>query len=334
MYLARTQINGSANYVIRETYQEGDLFLSRDLFQLGGDPSQYIIYPGGNAFYFDETLIDGLESTGSQAEDDELEDIFWPFLKPHIQRVLEPFRRRENLTRTTRRKKDRGAIDAKFHMFDKRRIHFLKFGGMDQRNLGRLPASFFAMLYHKSRDEIEQRFIQLERILKPTELKAYTYVIFDLKQYFSEAFAADTPELLDQAKMDDCFVEQICRLNQDASFWAGMALQNSLHEYLARYACLYFDFDYAPRSFIDDYIRQFINSHKAYRPPPRPTSEILQDAEPVFGLNTEKLKAMSRKDLARLYRRKAMKLHPDQGGDHDKFVKLTRTYHELLKTKK
>lgn len=334
MYLAQTQINGRKNYAIRETYQEGDFFLSRDLFELGGDPSQYIIYPGGNAFYFDETLIDGLESMGSQVRDDELEEIFWPFLKPRIQRALEPFRRRENRSRTSRRKKDRRSIDAEFHLFDKRRIHFLKFGRMDQRNLGQLPASLFAMLHQKSRDEIEQRFMQMERILKPTEYKAYTYVIFDLKQYFKEAFAADTPELLDRAKMDDCFVEQICRLNADASFWAGMELQNSLHEYLTRYACLYFDFDYAPRSFIDDYIRQFINSHKAYRPPPRPTSEILQDAEPVFGLNPEKLKAMSRKDLARLYRRKAMKLHPDQGGDHDKFVKLTRTYHELLKTKK
>jgi len=43
---------------------------------------------------------------------------------------------------------------------------------------------------------------------------------------------------------------------------------------------------------------------------------------------------MSRKDFARLYRLKAMELHPDKGGDHDEFVKLTEAYHALLKTKK
>ncbi len=43
---------------------------------------------------------------------------------------------------------------------------------------------------------------------------------------------------------------------------------------------------------------------------------------------------MSRHSLARLYHRRAQKLHPDKGGDHDKFVKLTQAYHDLLKTKK
>jgi curved DNA-binding protein CbpA len=43
---------------------------------------------------------------------------------------------------------------------------------------------------------------------------------------------------------------------------------------------------------------------------------------------------MSRRDLVRLYRRKAQELHPDKGGDHDKFVRLTAAYHEVIKTKK
>jgi predicted 2-oxoglutarate/Fe(II)-dependent dioxygenase YbiX len=28
------------------------------------------------------------------------------------------------------------------------------------------------------------------------------------------------------------------------------------------------------------------------------------------------------------------KLHPDKGGEHETFVKLTQAYHDLLKTKK
>lgn len=334
MYLAQTHINGRILYFIRESYQEAGLFRSRDLFELGVDPRQHIIYPGGNGFYFDEALIDALESKGCQARDHELEEIFWPFLKPRIQRALEPFRRREFSARASRKKKSRAAVDAKFHLFDQRRVHFLKFGQMDQRDLGRMPATFFTMLHRKSRDEIEQRFIQVERILKPTEYKAYTYVIFDLRHFFSEAFAKDSPELLDQEEMDNYFIEAICLLNNDLSFWTGMEPANTLHAYLTRYACLYFDFDYAPRSFMEDYIRQFVNSRKAHRPPPKRTSEILQDAGTAFGLDPEKLKTMSRKEVARLYRRKALQLHPDQGGDHDTFVKLTGAYHELLKTKK
>jgi DnaJ-class molecular chaperone len=42
---------------------------------------------------------------------------------------------------------------------------------------------------------------------------------------------------------------------------------------------------------------------------------------------------MSRHGLARLYRRRAQKMHPDKGGDNDKFIKLTQAYHDLLKTK-
>ena len=43
---------------------------------------------------------------------------------------------------------------------------------------------------------------------------------------------------------------------------------------------------------------------------------------------------MSRREFARLYRLRALQFHPDKGGDHDKFVNLTETYHALLKTKK
>jgi curved DNA-binding protein CbpA len=59
----------------------------------------------------------------------------------------------------------------------------------------------------------------------------------------------------------------------------------------------------------------------------------LGEASAIFGKTKSVLKEMSRQDLARLYRRRAQKLHPDKGGDDDKFVKLTRAYHDLLKTK-
>jgi len=166
------------------------------------------------------------------------------------------------------------------------------------------------------------------------EYKTYTYVIFDLQQYFYGSFARGNPQMLSQDKVDEHFIEQICRLNKDRFFWAGMSPGDGLNEYLVRYALMYFDHDYAPSSFMDEYLRQFINSRRDYRPPYKNSTFTLKAASVIFGQSKEELKKMSRKELARQYRQKAQKLHPDKGGDHNKFVKLTEAYHDLLRTKK
>ena len=69
MYLARKSTNGMIRYFIRESYRDGDHFLSRDLFDLGTDPAKYIIYPGGNAFYIDPVIEDRLDTLGVAQED-------------------------------------------------------------------------------------------------------------------------------------------------------------------------------------------------------------------------------------------------------------------------
>jgi hypothetical protein len=63
-------------------------------------------------------------------------------------------------------------------------------------------------------------------------------------------------------------------------------------------------------------------------------ASILKNGSSAFGEPQALLKKMSRKELARLYRQKALDMHPDKGGDHDEFVKLTEAYHALLKIKK
>jgi DnaJ-class molecular chaperone len=42
---------------------------------------------------------------------------------------------------------------------------------------------------------------------------------------------------------------------------------------------------------------------------------------------------MTKRGLTRLYRRMAKKLHPDKGGEHEKFIQLSEAYQELLKGK-
>ena len=336
MYLASKRINGELHYIIRETYQKEDALLSRDLIELGADPAQFIIYPGGNAFYIDEKIEDRLLELGAGDQLDTLEDIFWRFIRPEIRRVLEPFRRREERQRAGRRKSEAPEVVSAvpIHIFDKRRVHFLKFGRSDQRNIGRMPPKLFRGLHNKSRDEIEHWFMDMEGELNPREYKIYTYTIFNLQKFFYESFAIGNPQMLSQEKVDEYFIERICRLNQDPLFWAGMNLTDHLQSHLIRYVLMHFDYDFAPGSFLEDYLRQFVNSRRNYRPSYKNKAAGLKEASNILGESQSNLKKMNRRDLARLYRRKALELHPDKGGDHDQFVRLTEAYHELMRTKK
>jgi hypothetical protein len=334
VYLASKRINGRIHYFIRESFREAGHFLSRDLVDLGTDPARYIVYPGGNAFYINAAVEDRLAELGIDPASDELEDIFWRFVRPEIRRVLEPFRSRQERHRADRRR-EKQVLKAETspHIFDKRRLYFLKFGPANQRHIDRMPQKLFRLLYNKSRDEIEQGFMSMEDELAPREYKTYTFTIFNLQQFFYESFAANHPELLSQDKVDDHFINEVCRLNSDRNFWAGMKTGEQLHHYLIRYVLMYFDFEYAAGSLLEDYLRQFINSRRDYRPSFKSAAQILQQASTVFGETRDALKKMSRRELVRLYRRKAQKLHPDKGGDQREFIVLTETYHELMKTK-
>jgi hypothetical protein len=260
---------------------------------------------------------------------EDLDDIFWEFLKPDIRMKLEPFRRREMMLRSAKRRAQKQTQGA-YHKFDKRRIYYLKCGPVDQCRIGSLPSKMFRILENKSRDEIEQKFIEMEKILRGTELKTYVYSIFDLQKFFTESYARSIPHILDQDKVDTHFIGEICRLNNDTVFWNGVEKNDLLHEYLIRYAVMFFDSDYEPRSFMAEYIHQFINRRRDYRPAPQMRSVTLDEASTIFNASKEALSKMRRSDLARLYRRRAQKLHPDKGGAHDKFVKLTEAYHSLL----
>jgi hypothetical protein len=335
VYLGRKNTKGVTHYSIRESYRDGDHFLSRELVDLGTHPGVYIIYPGGNAFYIDPVIEEQLDQLGVIPQETDLEDIFWRFLDPTIQRALEYFRHREERSRKSNKTKEKSQkTHSAVHNFDKRRLHYLKFGRMEQGYLWLIPQKIFNILCHKSRDEIEQQFLDMEQLLNPREYKAYAYVIFNINQFFTESFAEKRPQYLKQSDVDDYFIDEICKLNQDRAFWAGMQAESSLHEYLIRYILMYFDFDYAPRSWVEDYIRHFINSHRDYQMPFNTGSVTLEKASSIFGESKVVLKKINRQELVKLFRRRALELHPDKGGNHEKFVDLTQAYHVLLKGKK
>lgn len=333
MYLARKIINGKIHYSIRETYVRKGQRCSRELFPLGTDPRRYIVYPGGNAYYIDETVTDALDDQGVDSDLEELDDLFWDFLRPRIRYKLEPFRLREKRARRARETPAAVNEPTAYHPFDRRRILFLKTGQMDQRGLDRLPSGMLRVLVGKSRDELEQMFLDMERILRAGEVKKYVFTIFDLQSFFHQPFARKNPELLDPDEVDAHFVESLCRLNGDADFWACLNRDEGLHEYLVRYAVMFFDYDYENPAFMQDYLRDFTNRHRQFRPPPQ-SGVPMKDAGEVFEETPEVLQKISCRELTRRFRRRARDLHPDKGGDAREFIRLTEAYRMLMRGKK
>jgi len=335
LYLARTQVSSRLRYVLRESVQKDGIYHHRDIFDLGFNPSEFIVYPGGNAYYIDEVLEERLDQLGVETQQDELDDLFWPYVKPRIRRAVESFRQRGRVHR------DRAALGSvekkkihlRTHIFDKRRIHFLKSGRSDQRGLGRMPAELLRWLQDKSRDEVEQRFMQKERVLCPGELKTYVYVIFNLKRFFSTILAERAPETLDQKELDTCFVKEICRLNRSAEFWGDPDHGSWLHEYLVRYLITYFDTEFSHGRYLQDELRAFINRHRAYRPPIKHPNVSMSEASALFGVAQDMLEKMTLAALTRRYRRPALKHHPDRGGDPEMFIRITEAYRSMARMK-
>ncbi|MDY6951350.1 MAG: J domain-containing protein [Thermodesulfobacteriota bacterium] len=333
MYLAQCAIKGKIRYFIRESVWDGSCFKSRQLLNLGTNPGDYIVYPGGNAYYIDPVVEDSLDSLGCTAKADDLEDLFLPFMKPRIRRLVESFRER---AKARERKTGFGAeqqrlLRKKTTEFDKRRVHYLRSGRMDQGRIGRMPVQLYKWLYGKSRDEIEQGFIKMECRLKPSELKIYTYVIFDLQRFFTESFAKTIPQGLNQEKVEKHFLDGICRLNSDPSFWAGEKMGGALHPYLIRYLIMFFDYEYGPDTFWRDYIRDFMDARRSWGPLQGRSTMTYKEASGIFGVTETALKTMTKRGIVRLYRRMAQKLHPDKGGSDEKFIQLTEAYHALLR---
>jgi hypothetical protein len=329
MYLARVPKQGNGYlYKIRQSYDDGLCYRSRDLFDLGDSPSKFIIYPGGNSFYIDTVVEETIAQKGVFVSQDDLEPIFLPFLAPHIRRVINGFDRKTRHQKSS----DTCVPVESFHIFDRYRLHFLKQGWVDVREMGCTPDRFYSGLQHKSRDEIEYDFITAERILKSQEFSRYTYQIFDLQSYFTERFARSHPEAIDQKLMDRVFIKALCKLNRDEAFWLGSDEEDGLRKHLVRYAIMYFDSNFPSHDPIRDFWRDFMNRHRTYRPSQSVQVSMAESAR-LFNVTVETLKKMDCRALTRQYRKIAMKHHPDKGGDKETFVKLNAAYHKLLERK-
>ncbi len=330
-------MRGGFRYILRESRWEEGCWRHHDLLDLGSDPGSFIHYPGGNGFYFSADLEEVLQKESVEYSPDDLEDVFMPFLKPEIRRLVEGFRRKNSSANRWSRFSASELLDLQkeLHSFDKRRLHFLRCGRIDIGALDGRPWKFLNVLLNKSRDEIEHIIGSMEQQLRPQEFRSYLYTALHLQCYFANRIIKNHPAALDADKVDEVFLSELCRLNDDSKFFVGVdrASRQSLHTYLVKYVILYFDHDFERPSTWADYAREF-EWRRQFHPRGRRKSWMARDeACKCLGICPSEFEEMNRNELTRYYRRQAKKLHPDSGGDHEEFIRMTDAYESLLRVK-
>ena len=306
---------------------------------LGPDPEAYIEYFGGNSFCFKEELEQTLLDQGVKYSIDELEEILIPFLDPEIRRIVEMFNRsgtkkgRWHGCPTEELLKHHRAL----HPFDKRRIHYLRCGQVNTGNLHARPWKFLNVLLEKSRDEIEHVIHGMEQVLRPNEIRRYLYTALHLQTHFRHLLTRHQPEVLDPREVDQYFLLEICRLNDDTTFFSGVdrSDSSSLHPYLVKYVILYFDNAFDPGLVWDEHVQDFRWRHQFYRPPPSSAGSTMGEEEACqcLGITPEDFLKMDRFELTGCYRKLAKRTHPDVGGDEGTFVEIKEAYECLLRRK-
>jgi len=335
MYLAREMKEGKTFYFIRESYLDGTRWKSRNLVPLGRDPARWIHKPARTAYYIDETIEDVLRAKGVQASQDELEEVFWPFLDPAVRGIIRnhsPRRPGKGLKRVAR--SELAELQKGLHIFDKSRLHFLRYGATDLRKMSSRPMRAYNRLLRKSRDEIEQMIEGMEPSLRPGEHRMYIYFIFDLQRFFSSPLADRYPQAMDPDRMDEAFLAEACRLQGDRLLFPQREGNDGLDPVLVRYVIMYFDNEFQSPHPEFDYILDFMRRHRSHRGPMHRRPRLpLEEACKSLDISREFFGRLSTKQLAQHYRKKALECHPDRGGSHEQFIRLTRAYRDLLARK-
>lgn len=334
MYLAKLQHGQQTTYQIRQSFAtRKNRFQFRVLYDLGEQPDQFIDLFDDHIVLFDSRLLAAVSPYIEGDSDLELTRLLHNFLPPEVKRRQQLFPRRTKFPAGPLTGDDRSAIASQVHLFDRRRLYYLRYGAVDQSRLSRLHEKCCRPLLGQSRDEREYYFLAEEMALKPGNYLQYIHAIFNIQQYFHQSFAAWLPEALARDEMEDYFLKELCRLHNDPTFWQSSPPGYPLHHHLTRYLIMFFDFNPANRSFGRDFVRSFMSGRRSFRWPEKGRKRGPEQVSRIFATPYDILKKMSRQDLNRLYRKKAMELHPDKGGDHDHFIELTETYKQLLKTR-
>jgi hypothetical protein len=322
MYVAVLADGRPARFELRRSVPVDGGFGFETLADLGEDPGRMVRF-GRFGISYAEELLEALASL--DLDMDELDEAFAPFAP---QGFRDRAGRAGKWTRTVLTRTQEDAIRA-LHPFDRRRMAFMRSGEINLSRIDEVSPKLFLSLMGKGRDEIEQLFLRLERSLPMQDLRGYVHAVFNLQRHFTSPAARTMPEALDPAGHDEAFMHEFCALGNDAAFAFG--LDANVHAYLRRYACFHFDFDFVGSAGFERIFHDFMNDFR--RPRPRPRTVAPERVRELFGMGMDEIRRLSRREFARIFRKKAMSMHPDKGGDHDAFVELLETYKRIVISK-
>ncbi len=322
MYVAVVLEQEGRRYELRRSVPCGAGFMAEVLVDLGKDLSRVVEF-GPFGISCSEEMLAALDAL--DVDPDELDEAFAPF----VPRGCRPIAERGRVWRRTVLTREQENTIRLLHPFDRRRMAYLRSGTVDLSRINEVNSKLFRGLVGKSRDELEQLFMRMEAQLALDEARTYVHAAFNLQRHFATLAARTVPEALDPERLDEAFLHEFCAIHDDAGF--GFGLSGGVHGYLRRYACLHFDFSFPARDGFQKIFERFMNDFR--RPPPRAETVPPERIRELFGASLAEIRAMSRRELARIFRNKAMAMHPDKGGDHDRFVELLAAYKGIVKTK-
>jgi hypothetical protein len=325
MYIAQRAVGGTLHFRISHSYKDGKWWRNRDLVDLGPEPNRFII-PSGRDYGFAvrEGIREELGEHGLRPGPGELEDLFLPFAPAHLQKQGNRSRHGAGRRRTLRDDEKRKLAE-EIALFDRRRIHYLVWGDFDLSAISILPIQVFLQLANKSRDEIEQDLLRREQVLKPEEYKRYVFSVFNLQPYFIYLETGAMPPGQERDGLDQVFIEELCLINASPWYWMEDVPPCLLHPHLIRYVIMFIDHDLEPGVSWHDYLRG------NQQPPAFMAEEPADGAEELFGIGGMELRVLSDHDLHILYKKRALALHPDHGGDQEKFIRLQQAYEAMVK---
>lgn len=335
MYLATIHHGASRTYQIRQSYldEATESFQHRLIFDLGENPADHMELMGDAVVFFSRRLEQAVSASCPNDAAVQLERLLRPFLPRETRERFSRFDRSSRYVPGPLTAKDREKIAGQIHIFDRRRLYYLYYRAIDQAKLFRMRETVFRPLFDQSRDEREYYFTGMEKDLEPGEYRNYLYASFNLQRHFRLGYATYLPESLPQDEVAEHFLDDLCLLNSARDFWRVTPTPDSLHPHLVRYLLMFFDFIPRIRSYDEEFIRRFMNSHRTFRWPERQGAVSEEKIGEIFGQPLATLKKLNKRELNRLYRKKAFELHPDRGGDQDRFVELTEIYNTLLRKK-
>ena len=306
-------------YELRRTVKGPHGLAAERLLDLGKNPAGLVRFERAGIIYAPE-VQEGL--AGFDVDLDALDQAFSIFAP----QGFTPPPSRKVWKRTVLTETEKDAIRA-VPAFDRRRVAYLRSGEVNLSRIDEVNPRLFRRLPHQCRDEREHMFRRMEAELPRREIRRYIYAVFNLQRHFMDRAARNMPESLDPARLDEVFLHEFCLLWEDRIFDP----HGEARESLRRYACMHFDFDFAPDDDFGRIFHEFMNDFRRLRKArPAPSPDMVRE---LFGLDMADIRRMPRKEFARLFRQKAMSAHPDKGGDHEHFVLLLDAYRRIVATK-